>query len=219
MQVLNANLTNPFLRRLVWYLRLTIVVAIILAISFRQWETSAFSVLSLGLSFLPVVIERRFRVSLPVEFELVIVAFIYASIFLGEIGDAYHRFFWWDAVLHTASGAILAYTGFLLFYIMVKRRDLHVNGLFIGVSVFSIALAFGAVWEIFEFAMDEIFGFNMQKSGLVDTMWDLIVDAIGALIMAFIAGRYIKNGGVGWVRRLTAKFMHENRGLFVRGEK
>ena len=32
--------------------------------------------------------------------------------------------------------------------------------------------------------MDQFFGMNMQKSGLVDTMSDLIVDAIGAFIGA-----------------------------------
>jgi hypothetical protein len=43
------------------------------------------------------------------------------------------------------------------------------------------AVAVGAVWEIFDFSMDEPFGTDMQKamfgdpSGLTDTMWDLIV--------------------------------------------
>lgn len=42
-------------------------------------------------------------------------------------------------------------------------------------------MAIGGIWEIFEFAMDQVFGMNMQKSGLIDPMWDLIVDALGPL--------------------------------------
>jgi hypothetical protein len=47
--------------------------------------------------------------------------------------------------------------------------------------------------------MDSLFGMNMQKpmlgdpSGLTDTMWDLIVDALGALIISILGWRYLKN--------------------------
>ena len=63
---------------------------------------------------------------------------------------------------------------------------------------FCFALAMGSMWEIFEFGVDVIFGANMQKArnleeiygvfdtrlGVIDTMRDLIVDAIGALIVS-----------------------------------
>ncbi len=45
---------------------------------------------------------------------------------------------------------------------------------------FSFAVSIGTLWEVFEFGMDILFGLSMQKSGVIDTMDDLIVDAIGA---------------------------------------
>ena len=42
----------------------------------------------------------------------------------------------------------------------------------------------GVIWEIFEFSLDYVIGLNMQKSGLVDTMGDLIVNSIGSLFVA-----------------------------------
>ncbi len=201
------------LHAFVWILRLSLVVASVLAVWLGQGEGYLFAILALVLSFLPELIERQLKVALPVEFDVVIVLFIYLSIFLGANFDAYRRFFWWDALLHTASGVILAYAGFLVFYIMYKKRSIQTSSFFIALNVFSISLAFGAVWEIFEFTVDQLFGFNMQKSGLIDTMWDLIVDAIGALVMAVIAGRYIARGGVGPIRRLTARFVRENKDL------
>lgn len=46
-------------------------------------------------------------------------------------------------------------------------------------------------WEIYEFSMDRIYGMSLQcsspftEAGLIDTMWDLIVGAIGALCAMF----------------------------------
>jgi hypothetical protein len=40
--------------------------------------------------------------------------------------------------------------------------------------------------------MDSLFGLNMQKSGLRDTMWDLIVDALGALVVSILGYLYLK---------------------------
>jgi uncharacterized membrane protein YjdF len=60
---------------------------------------------------------------------------------------------------------------------------------FVALFAFVFAIALGTLWEIFEFAMDQIFGLEMQKpmfgdpSGLTDTMWDMIVNAIGAGIV------------------------------------
>ena len=61
-----------------------------------------------------------------------------------------------------------------------------------------LAISIGAVWEVFEFVMDQLFGLNMQKSGLVDTVWDLIVNLVGgsfgsAAGFAYLKGR--RDGG------------------------
>jgi hypothetical protein len=42
--------------------------------------------------------------------------------------------------------------------------------------------------------MDWFVGTNMQKSGLVDTMTDLIINSFGALAAAIIGYFYVKNG-------------------------
>jgi hypothetical protein len=41
-------------------------------------------------------------------------------------------------------------------------------------------------------------------------MWDLIVDALGAGVMAVIGVLYMKKGGVGPIRKLTHRFMSQN---------
>src|SRR5690606_30887329 len=101
------------------------------------------------------------------------------------------------AVLHGASGFLLGILGFLLVYVLNEKEEigLDMKPGFVALFAFVFAVALGALWEIFEFAMDSAFGLNMQKSGLVDTMWDLIVDTAGALVMAVLGYGYLRTAG------------------------
>lgn len=58
---------------------------------------------------------------------------------------------------------------------------------------FSYAVSIGAVWEVFEFSMDQFFGTNMQKDGLMDTRYDLIIDIIGAAFGATAGYIFLKS--------------------------
>jgi len=72
----------------------------------------------------------------------------------------------------------------------------------------------GAVWEIFEFSMDQLLGANMQKNGLTDTMWDLIVNGGGAIIASTVGYIYIKTGQIPIFNNLINKFIKNNPKLF-----
>ncbi len=63
--------------------------------------------------------------------------------------------------------------------------------------------------------MDQLFGMNMQKSGLVDTMWDLIVDSIGAAIIALLGWAYLRAAGSdSFLERWIERFIQANPRLF-----
>lgn len=129
---------------------------------------------------------------MPESFELLIIFFIYSAIYLGEVRDFYFRFWWWDTFLHFISAMALGIIGFAILLMLRKKEKISAKPFWISLFVFSFALSMGALWEIFEFAVDQIFGTNMQKSGLVDTMKDLIVDSIGALVVATTSYFYLK---------------------------
>lgn len=198
---------------LLWLLKISVVVAAVIALALGLWETFFLSLLALVLMFLPEFIESRVKISLPVEFDLGLALFIYAAIFLGGVLGAYQRFWWWDAVLHTSSGFILGFAGFLLLYVKVLQKKLQASKLVIGLLIFSVGLAFGAVWEVFEFVVDGLFGTGLQRFGLHDTMWDLIVDGLGALVIALIGTRFIERGGKGFIARWIKRFIRANPGL------
>lgn len=194
----------------------------VFAIVRQQWLNAAAIVLILGVMAIPSFMGRRFRVYIPPEFELLALIFVYASLFLGEVLNYYQRFWWWDVALHTASGLLLGIFGFLLVYVLNEndRIELHLKSHFVAFFAFCFAVAVGAVWEIFEFGMDQLFGLNMQKpmfedpSGLTDTMWDLIVDTLGAAAICVFGWWYLERPEDSFIEAWTARFIRSNPRLF-----
>ena len=149
---------------------------------------------------LPLRLIRQKTLQIPRVMLVLYIAFLYCAIFLGEVRSFYYAVPYWDTILHTMSGAMLGALGFSMIAIFnnAERIPLNLSPVFIAVFAFCFALALGAVWEIYEFTMDSVFGTNMQKymldngtaligqAALQDTMKDIIVDAIGALVMSTI---------------------------------
>jgi hypothetical protein len=194
---------------IIWLLRVSVLPVLVYTLALGLWTDFFLSALALILTFVPTLLERQYDVDLPVELEFVIVLFMYASIFLGEFGNAYETFWWWDLVLHISSGIILAFAAFLILYVMYYRHELKMSPRLIALFLFALTVTAGVVWEFFEFAMDELFGLEMQK-GLRDTMGDLLVDALGALPVAWIAAQHFKNGSSAWISFFFARFIRLN---------
>ena len=74
-----------------------------------------------------------------------------------------------------------------------KRISLQLSPLFLSLFTFTLSLSMGVLWEIFEYSMDVMFGLHMQKSGLADMMWDLIVNTMAALAVSLYAYNYMKS--------------------------
>lgn len=170
----------------------------------------------------PTLFRRKLDVEIPVEFHITAVIFIFAALYLGEIQSFYQRFWWWDIALHTSAGLLMGIVGFLLVYLLnaSTRVELHLTPGFISMFAFLFAVTIGTLWEIFEFIMDQFFGLNMQKpmlgdpSGLTDTMWDMIVNAIGATCISFLGWRYLKSKQTFFVRNWIRSFIQKNPSLF-----
>ncbi|MES2625054.1 MAG: hypothetical protein V4628_07240 [Pseudomonadota bacterium] len=182
-----------------------------------NYQAAFESLIIMLVTFLPIMMARYFHIRIPLEFDTLAVIFIYMSLFLGEVQDFYIRFWWWDLVLHAGSGFLVGIAGFLLVYVMNqnKRIDMHLTPKFIALFAFMFSQGFGSLWEIFEFAMDSFFGLNMQKSGLVDTMWDLIVNALSALAISFMGYGYLKTSGDdSFLEQVIKKFIVANPRIF-----
>lgn len=204
---------------LAYLLSFSLIVAIARSVWVGNWEVLFISAVTLVLFYLPAAIEKQLHIHLPVEMQFVIVLFIYASVFLGEVKGYYTAFWWWDIVLHTGSGLALGFAGFIILFSLYTGNKVEASPILLAMFSFCFAVAIGAVWEIFEYAMDRTFGLNMQKSGLTDTMWDLIVDSVGALLASILGFIYIKGGKTYYFEYMLRKFIKENPQLNKRGVK
>lgn len=190
-------------------IRLSLFTAAIWSAVIGVSETVGMSLLALMLTFLPRIAEHRYKIQLPIEFHLIIVAFLYASIFLGSANGAYVAFGWWDIVLHVGSGLILGFMGFMLLYVLHVQKKLQMSFFLIAFFTFCVGMALGVMWEFYEFGVDQLFGKQMQH-GNFDTMTDLLTDAIGSLLIAIGGYYHLKRNSVGLVSRAINSFMRNN---------
>ncbi len=234
---------------------LSLIVMLIMAARFlrRDYESVFLCGLTLLLFNIPVWAHKILKVTLPRELELTILFFIFAAEILGEIGSFYTHIKWWDTMLHTTNGFLMAAIGFSLIDILNNSPKFHISlsPLFVAVVAFCFSMTVGVVWEFFEFGMDTFFGMDMQKDrfihqvasvalnpdglnqivtipnitetvlfsngkdvyriaggyldiGIIDTMKDLLVNLVGAVVFSAIGYFYIigRNKGV-----FAAKFI------------
>lgn len=157
---------------------------------------------------LPSVLRMRFKLEVPAMLSTVIVLFCFCALVLGDGLDFYGRFPWWDSVLHGFSGVLLSMIALWLIHIIMAGNDkaIYFNKYFLALFLVMFSLGMGACWEIIEYTYDSISGTNTQQfmasttgslftaediplcghAALGDTMTDLILDLVGALLVAIV---------------------------------
>lgn len=188
-----------------------------------QWSASALILLVMAVVLSPAAARPWAPLRLPVSLEMGLVAFVFGSLFLGEVADFYERFHWWDMALHASSGVLFSLVGVPLAYCLERqhgRTELTPRLAYLFAPMF--AMSIGTLWEIFEFGLQSLSGLPIQVpqmsdwSGLSDTMWDMMLNALGAILVAAYGWRRFRPGSPqtapGWV----ARFMAENPRFLVR---
>lgn len=223
-------------------LRVLVIAVAVLEFFNGDYEAVFLCILTLLLLLAPAFVQVRFRIELPSALEVIVLVFVFAAEILGEISSFYEIFPFWDTVLHTMNGFLAAAIGFSLVDLLNRsdRVKFELSPLYLAIVSFCFSMTIGVVWEFFEFSMDMMFGFDMQKDavvhsissvmldpahanhaihinditqvavngrdlglggyldiGLIDTMEDLIVNFIGAVVFSVIGFIYVKNRGKG----------------------
>ncbi len=184
-----------------------------------RYSLAFIALATLALSLAPMIFADRFHIHLPVRFFAGIVLFIFGTVYLGEAFDFYEKYWWWDVLLHGGSALGFGLIGFIFVFILFEGDRYAAPPWALSFMAFAIAVSIGVMWEIFEFAMDQIFGLNMQKSGLIDTMWDLIVDVIGAFFGAWAGYGYLQGHDKSGLAGMIREFVSKNRRLFRRRKR
>jgi hypothetical protein len=194
-------------------IRLLLAVEALVAAWGGIWPAVFITLAALVLTVLPGKLASRVGLRLPPSFLAAIALFVLATLYLGEVYDFYDRFWWWDLVLHFGSAMGFGILGFLLVFMLFQGDRYAAPPWALGVLSFCLAMTVGVLWELFEYAMDTLFGFNMMKSGLPDTMGDFIVNTLGATLAA-VAGVIYLLGRAGRLGAPFDVFIETNRARF-----
>lgn len=131
------------------------------------------------ISFLPLAVERWLHVRLPLAVQTTYVAFVFASMFAGEVFGMYGRIWAWDDWMHFISGVLIA-VGTILWIAYLRQKKIQLPAWLQGYLVLGTAALLAVVWELAEFTSDQLFGTSSQGGDLADTMLDLLYDLCGA---------------------------------------
>ena len=169
-------------------MQLVLVGVIAFGVLFDQPKAIVNGSIGLAITFLPAVLERNYNLPLDPWLGL----WITAAVFLHSMGSAslYARLGWWDHLTHAMSASLVAAVGYTVTRAVdLHSEDIHIPRRFAFVFILIVVLAFGVLWELFEFGLDLLAdrtGITMPlaQHGLDDTIRDLMFNSLGALVVA-----------------------------------
>lgn len=227
-------------------LRILVIITMISQLLRGNLENVFMCILTLILFTVPIFIDKKLNIKLPSVLEIIVLLFIFSAEILGEVQNFYGIFKGFDTILHTINGFLCGAIGFSLIDILNRSHKFHakLSPVFVALVSFCFSMTIGVLWEFFEFGVDNVLKYDMQKDrvisnistvyldydrhddtvilknientkiysydkdgnitetvieggyldiGLNDTMKDLAVNFIGAVVFSVIGMLYIKN--------------------------
>ncbi len=162
--------------------------------------------IALVITFSPAIFERNYKVPLDPWLGL----WITLAVFLHTMGSAglYGAIGWWDHLTHAMSASVVAGIGYTFARAVdIHHDEIHLPSRFAFVFVLVVVMAFGVLWELFEFCLDvaaDETGITMPlaQHGLDDTVRDMMFNTLGAIVVAAFAQVHLS----GVVESLAADF-------------
>lgn len=174
-----------------WTLRVTLVLTIVAETVEGELLSAAEALVALLLCTLPGTLLRRERGPSPLDIEIVLLLIAVGNCTFGVAANFYRSLPYYDKVLHLANPVALAFYGLLL---LADGGDSGLNKTApVALVVLAVLAITGvsAIWELLEYGSDQFFGSTTQGSPtmapLDDTMWDLLLSTLGALLGAIAA--------------------------------
>jgi hypothetical protein len=181
---------------LTYIMQALIILTALYSFHIGYYAGTFFGFVAVGLSLIPTLVHRKMHIVVPWE-----VTFLIAlTLFLHIAGYSYYWYIdlypYYDKFAHLIASMTVALLGFLAVLIIMRvSNNLQFERWQIFFFIVIFTLAFGAIWEIWEFTLDSLVGGYLTKplqQGNTDTMLDLITDFGGGIIVAFLGTFYLK---------------------------
>ena len=205
-------------------LRILVLAVLVRQIMLASYESAFFCVLTLLLLYVPSWVQVKLRIELPPPLEITVLCFIFAAEILGEVNAFYVVVPNWDTMLHTLNGFLAAAVGFSMVILALVAFCFSMTiGVLWEFFEFSMDYFFGfdmqkdtVIHSIHSVLLDPtrtntvvtipniqdvvINGQSLGVGGyvdigIIDTMKDLFVNFIGAVVFSITGFFYAKSKG------------------------
>lgn len=181
-------------RHLVRALQFVLAALVVYGLVSFQLQTALTAGLPLGVTLLPAALRREYGYVM--DAGLVLWLTVAVVLHTGGSLGLYRQFSWYDEVTHAVSAAIVAGGG----YATLRAFEMHSDEIDVGpqfraVFVVIFALAFGVLWEVFEYGAVYVsnalhLGKPVKVFGIDDIVTDMVFNAAGAVAVALWGTRY-----------------------------
>ena len=171
-------------------LRLLVFIVMIIQIFHQNWEAVFLCFLTLFLFLVPFFIDKKLKIDLPTPLEIIILLFIFAAEILGEIQNFYGIFPYWDMLLHTLNGFLCGAIGFSLIDILNEHKHqkklFKLSPVYVALVAFCFSMTIGVLWEFFEYSVDKVMKYDMQKDKFVNNISSVTLNEKGENVPVII---------------------------------
>ena len=191
---------HPGMTAVYFVLRLLVLAVMVLQAIKGDYYNVLLCALTLVLFLIPTFVEHRLHIDVPNALEVIILLFIFAAEILGEIQEYYLIFPFWDTMLHTMNGFLMAAIGVAMVDILNHSRKFRVrlSPAFVALLAFCFSMTTGVVWEFFEYGMDTFFHTDMQKDTWITAFSTVSLNPSGANVPVEVAVDSVQVNGQAW---------------------
>ena len=175
-------------RHLIRSMQVILVGIVCYGVVYSQPKAITNGTIALVITFTPAIFERNYEVPLDPWLGL----WITLAVFLHTMGSAglYGTIEWWDHLTHAMSASVVAGIGYTFARAVdIHHDEIHLPTRFAFVFILVVVMAFGVLWELFEFGLDvaaDETGITMPlaQHGIDDTVRDMMFNTVGAVVVA-----------------------------------
>jgi len=175
-------------------MELGLAIIVVIGVVDRNAGIIVNAAVGLAVTQIVPILERDYDIPMDPALTL----WITSAVFLHALGtieilgysSLYRDLGWWDHLTHALSASVVAGAGYATVRALSEHsEEIHLPSRFMFVFILTFVMAFGVAWEVLEFAIAEVAavlgtGTVLTQYGLTDSLWDLVFDTVGAVVVA-----------------------------------
>ena len=185
-------------------LKLILIISILNSIYNSLWHIMSANIFLLILLFLPQILKRSIKLTIPIGFEILLFIFTILTLFLGNVGGI---------LAPISFGIAVSFIGFLILLILYKSNQIKKNYPLILLFSFNLTMTFAVGLELLKFYLKLALGHELSSGLYLFSMMTLSYVLIGAVISTLIGLLYMTKKFF-LLTKIVGLFVNSNPNLF-----